>query len=133
MLTRIAHRGVQKVHGRPGQAQPIHAIWGLFEVRHHANSRVEAPRRIQGAWGQEGCRVPTAKSFKLLRLGAWPMETGDMKTLTWSHFGFQVLSKARSVGMGKRYRLRNCARAVNSAPQGLSIWTTASLKSKLFF
>lgn len=54
VLTRISHRGVQEVHGGPGQAQPVHAVWGLFEVRHHANSRVEAPRRIQGAGRNAG-------------------------------------------------------------------------------
>lgn len=48
-LTRVAHGGMQEIHGRPGQAQPVHAVWGLFEVRHHANSRVETPRRIQEA------------------------------------------------------------------------------------
>lgn len=54
VLTRIAHGGVQEVHGGPGQAQPVHAIWGLFEVRHHAKSRVEAPRWIQGAGRSTG-------------------------------------------------------------------------------
>lgn len=79
MLTRIAHGWVQEVHGGPSQAQPVHAVWGLFEVRHHANSWVEAPRRIQGTWGQKRCRAPTAVLQGLMRLGAWPMKTRDTR------------------------------------------------------
>lgn len=76
MLTRIAHRGMQEVHGRSGQAQPVHAIWGLFEVRHHANSRVEAPRRIQGAWRSAGLPPLSPSSCFVCGFGLWRQETG---------------------------------------------------------
>lgn len=58
VLTRVAHGRMQEVHGWPSQAQPVHAIWGLFEVRHHANSRVEAPGRIQGAGARRSAGLP---------------------------------------------------------------------------
>lgn len=77
MLTRIAHGRVQQVHGGPSQAEPIHAVWGLFEVRHHANSRVEAPRRIQGA-RRGAVRSPTtAQSFSLFYF--WGLSYGDRR------------------------------------------------------
>lgn len=41
--TGIAHGRVQQVHGGSAQAQPAHAVRGLFEVRHHARSSEGRP------------------------------------------------------------------------------------------
>jgi len=38
-LTRVPHGGMQQVHGGARQPQPVHAVRGLFKVRHHAKSR----------------------------------------------------------------------------------------------
>lgn len=35
-LTRVAHRGMQQVHARSGQAQPIDCVRRLLKIRHHA-------------------------------------------------------------------------------------------------
>lgn len=36
VCTWVAHRRVQQVHGSSAQPQAVDAIWGLFEVGHHA-------------------------------------------------------------------------------------------------
>lgn len=79
VLTGIAHRGVQEVHGWTSQSQPIHSVWGLFEVRHHANSWVEAPRRIQGAWARRSAGLPLRSPSSSVASGARPMKTGYMQ------------------------------------------------------
>lgn len=35
-LTRVAHGGVQQVHTRSGQTQPIDCVRRLLKIRHHA-------------------------------------------------------------------------------------------------
>ena len=106
LLTRIAHGGVQEVHGGPRQAQPIHAIWGLFEVRHHANSRVEAPRRIQGAWRSAGL-PPLSPSSSVSYVDSAYGDKRHKETIIRNHLGFLVLSEARSLGMGRGHRLQS--------------------------
>lgn len=132
VLTRIAHGGVQEVHGGPGQAQPVHAIWGLFEVRHHANSRMKAPRRIQGARRNAGLPPRSPSSS----VGCWGSACGDRRhkeRVVRSYFGFLVLSEARSHGAGRGHRLCGLRGTVNSALQGLSPKAKTSSKSKLFW
>lgn len=36
LRTRVPHGRVQQVHGGSAQAQPVHPVRGLFEIRHHA-------------------------------------------------------------------------------------------------
>lgn len=66
-LTRVAHRGVQQVHARSSQTQPIDCIRRLLKIRHHAKvvwrrkfrpnrghpagrSRFTRGEQIQGPW-----------------------------------------------------------------------------------
>lgn len=61
--TRVAHRRVQQVHGGSAQAQSVHPVRGLFEIRHHARTAAGRPEsgRREGAglpglrcWGPAG-------------------------------------------------------------------------------
>lgn len=66
-LTRVAHRGVQQVHARSSQTQPIDCVRRLLKIRHHAKvvrkrkvgpnrgdpagrSRFAGGGQIQGPW-----------------------------------------------------------------------------------
>lgn len=133
MLTRIAHRGMQEVHGRSGQAQPVHAIWGLFEVRHHANSRVEAPRRIQGAWRSAGLPPLSPSSCFVCGFGLWRQETGGNSHSQPSRLPGLVRGREPPQGAGGGDTGYKLYRAVNSALQGLRPKTKTSSRSKLFW
>lgn len=56
--TGIPHGGVQQVHGRPAQAQSVHPVRGLFEIRHHARG-TEGGGPESGRTGR--CRSPGAR------------------------------------------------------------------------
>lgn len=124
VLTRISHGGVQKVHGGPGQAQPVHAIRGLFEVRHHANSRVEASRRIQGAGARRSAGLPPrSPSSSIASGGLAYRKSRHTEMIIQSHPGFLV-SEVRTHGMeggwgggGQGTHAIELLRAVNSALQ----------------
>lgn len=123
VLTRIAHGGVQEIHGRPGQAQPVHAIWGLFEVRHHANSRVKAPRRIQGARRNAGLPPRSPSSS----VGSWGSACGDRRhkgRVIRSHLGFLVLS-------GKEPRGGEGTQAVDCAGRSIRLYKALVQRPRL--
>lgn len=134
VLTRVAHGRVQEVHGWPGQAQPVHAIWGLFEVRHHANSRVEAPGRIQGAGARRSAGLPLRSPSNSAASGGpglWRQET--QVNSDWEPSRFPGLVGGEQPGAGEGTQAAELGRAVSLALQGLGRRTTASLKSQLFW
>lgn len=52
--TGVPHRRVQQVHGSSAQAQSVHPVRGLFEIRHHARGAEGRPESGR----TERCRSP---------------------------------------------------------------------------
>lgn len=61
--TRVSHGRVQQVHGGSAQAQSVHPVRGLFEIRHHAKAgrgerRSAGTEQVRGPGGLEALRDP---------------------------------------------------------------------------
>lgn len=66
--TRVSYRRVQQVHGGSAQAQSVHPVRGLFEIRHHA----------RGAEGETG--VWTGRKVQISRCSGLQAPAGDGDT-----------------------------------------------------
>lgn len=66
LRTRVPHGRVQQVHGGSAQAQPVHPVRGLFEIRHHAGGA--GPETGAGERGRDGTgRAGDRGSGRILR------------------------------------------------------------------
>ena len=57
--TGVSYRRVQQVHGGSAQAQSVHPVRGLFEIRHHARSAEGRPESARA----EGALVPGVQAL----------------------------------------------------------------------
>lgn len=60
--TGVAYRWVQQVHSSSAQAQSVHPVRGLFEIRHHARSTDGRPESTGRA--EKGGRSPGAEVLR---------------------------------------------------------------------
>lgn len=92
--TGVAHRRVQQVHGGSAQAQSVHPVRGLFEIRHHARSagggRPESGRaescRFSRRSGSAPAREKTAREVGL-------KETKQASLKKHANYGIKLVYK----------------------------------------
>ena len=73
-LTRVAHRGVQQVHARSGQTQPIDCVRRLLKIRHHA--KVVWRRKVGPNPGDPAGRSRFARDGQIQSPGGWVWSGG---------------------------------------------------------